>query len=81
MNVPRASSLASTMASHGTERTGSDRSEDRDVSSANLAEKAKPAPPAGPPSFPDGGLEAWMQTAGAFVLFLNSWGVVNTYGK
>ncbi|KAB8264262.1 major facilitator superfamily domain-containing protein [Aspergillus pseudonomiae] len=35
-----------------------------------------PAPP--PP--PNGGLVAWLQVVGAFFLFFNSWGVVNTFG-
>ncbi|KAL2841045.1 MFS general substrate transporter [Aspergillus pseudoustus] len=34
----------------------------------------KPAPP------PDGGLRAWLQVAGAFFLFFNSWGVINSFG-
>lgn len=28
----------------------------------------------------DGGLVAWLQVAASFVLFLNSWGMVNTFG-
>ncbi|KAJ5172685.1 hypothetical protein N7492_005278 [Penicillium capsulatum] len=33
---------------------------------------------ASPP--PNGGLVAWLQVAGAFFLFFNSWGIVNTFG-
>ncbi|PWY82720.1 MFS monocarboxylate transporter [Aspergillus eucalypticola CBS 122712] len=29
---------------------------------------------------PDGGLTAWLQVAGAFFLFFNSWGILNAYG-
>ncbi|GLB09922.1 hypothetical protein AtubIFM57258_005854 [Aspergillus tubingensis] len=29
---------------------------------------------------PNGGLQAWLQLAGSFLLFFNSWGTVNTYG-
>ncbi|GKZ32519.1 hypothetical protein AbraIFM66950_001988 [Aspergillus brasiliensis] len=29
---------------------------------------------------PNGGLQAWLQVAGSFFLFFNSWGTVNTYG-
>lgn len=29
---------------------------------------------------PDGGLVAWLQVAGSFSLFFNSWGIVNTFG-
>ena len=30
---------------------------------------------------PDGGFLAWLQVAGAFCLFFNTWGVVNMYGS
>lgn len=33
---------------------------------------------AGPP--PNGGLRAWLQVLGAFMLFFNSWGLLNTFG-
>ncbi|KAJ5569671.1 uncharacterized protein N7459_009101 [Penicillium hispanicum] len=33
-----------------------------------------------PPPPPNGGVVAWLQVAGAFFLFFNSWGVVNTFG-
>ncbi|KAF2747427.1 MFS general substrate transporter [Sporormia fimetaria CBS 119925] len=29
---------------------------------------------------PNGGLTAWLQVFGAFFLFINSWGIINTYG-
>ncbi|KAK9477060.1 major facilitator superfamily domain-containing protein [Lipomyces japonicus] len=29
---------------------------------------------------PDGGLVAWLQVSGSFILFMNSWGIVNTFG-
>ncbi|KAF2115827.1 major facilitator superfamily domain-containing protein [Lophiotrema nucula] len=32
-------------------------------------------------SIPDGGLWAWLQVLGAFFLFFNSWGVINTFGS
>lgn len=37
-------------------------------------------PPTHPP-LRDGGPIAWLQCAGAFCLFFNSWGLVNTFGK
>jgi hypothetical protein len=47
-------------------------------------------PPAGPTSSkiddndpgppPDGGFQAWLQVAGSFFLFFNSWGTVNSFG-
>ena len=33
---------------------------------------------AGPP--PNGGLKAWLQVLGAFMLFFNTWGLLNTFG-
>lgn len=36
-------------------------------------------PPVSPPQ--DGGAVAWLQCAGAFCLFFNSWGLVNTFGS
>jgi len=32
-------------------------------------------------SIPNGGLVAWLQVAGSFVLFFNTWGVINTFGS
>lgn len=29
----------------------------------------------------DGDIRAWMQCFGSFVLFFNSWGVINTFGR
>ena len=31
-------------------------------------------------TIPNGGLKAWMQVLGAFFLFFNSWGIINTFG-
>lgn len=31
-------------------------------------------------SIPNGGLKAWLQVLGAFFLFFNSWGIINTFG-
>jgi len=31
-------------------------------------------------TIPNGGLRAWMQVLGAFFLFFNSWGIINTFG-
>ena len=45
------------------------------------AEK-QPEPPAakGPGPPPNGGLTAWLQVLGAFMLFFNTWGFLNTFG-
>ncbi|KAF2500643.1 MFS general substrate transporter [Lophium mytilinum] len=32
-------------------------------------------------SIPNGGFQAWLQVAGAFFLFFNSWGILNTFGS
>ncbi|KAK4502262.1 hypothetical protein PRZ48_005687 [Zasmidium cellare] len=45
--------------------------------------KVEPPKPAGPPMPPgpvDGGLMCWLQIAGSFGLWANTWGVVNSYG-
>ncbi|KAF7157292.1 hypothetical protein CNMCM5623_001415 [Aspergillus felis] len=38
-----------------------------------------PAAPSGPPPPPNGGLMAWLQVAAGFVLFFNTWGMINTF--
>jgi MFS family permease len=35
--------------------------------------------PAGPPPPPNGGLTAWLQVAGAFMIMFNTWGLINTF--
>ena len=46
------------------------------------AAKGRRVIPSGTPSdIPDGGLVAWLQCVGSFILFFNSWGIVNTFGK
>ena len=49
--------------------------------STALADKEAARPPAvaGNP-VPNGGLQAWLQVAGAFMIFFNTWGVLNTFG-
>ncbi|KAL2812316.1 major facilitator superfamily domain-containing protein [Aspergillus granulosus] len=37
-------------------------------------------PPEGPSPPPNGGLSAWLQVAGGFMLFFNTWGMLNTFG-
>lgn len=38
----------------------------------------KPLPPS--PQRMDGGLEAWLQVLGSWLLFINTWGLTNSYG-
>jgi MFS family permease len=45
-----------------------------DTQTDGVTSETGPAPP------PDGGLVAWLHVLAAFMLFLNSWGIVNTYG-
>ncbi|OLN92796.1 Riboflavin transporter MCH5-like protein 7 [Colletotrichum chlorophyti] len=49
---------------------------------------AESQPPSGPPTtttsdpgpVPDGGLEAWLQVLGSWVILADTWGLVNTFG-
>ncbi|KAI1770472.1 MFS general substrate transporter [Hypoxylon cercidicola] len=44
-------------------------------------ESAAPAPPrTGPPPPPNGGLVAWLHVVGGFMLFFNTWGILNAFG-
>ncbi|KAL3476660.1 major facilitator superfamily domain-containing protein [Aspergillus californicus] len=53
---------------------------DRTLTPEPPAEQA-PKPPAGGPSPPpNGGLVAWLHVAGGFMLFFNTWGMLNTFG-
>jgi hypothetical protein len=51
----------------------------------NRVSQGSPAWPPGPPDSPgglppDGGLKAWLQVAAGFMLFFNTWGLLNTFG-
>ena len=35
--------------------------------------------PAEPPAPPNGGLTAWLQVAGGFMIFFNTWRLINTF--
>lgn len=49
--------------------------------STALADKEAARPPAAAGStVPNGGLQAWLQVAGAFMIFFNTWGILNTFG-
>ncbi|KAJ5727368.1 hypothetical protein N7493_005188 [Penicillium malachiteum] len=43
-------------------------------------EENTPIPPAAPGPPPDGGTVAWLQVAAGFMLFFNTWGMINTFG-
>lgn len=51
---------------------------DKEISSRPTS-KLEAVKPAGPPPPPDGGLTAWLQDAGAFMIFFNTWGLINTF--
>lgn len=64
-----------------TETLASDTNENRN--GHGEATKAEPPKPAGPPMPPgpvDGGLICWLQVAGSFGLWANTWGIVSSYG-
>lgn len=49
--------------------------------STALADKEAARPAAGHDSpVPNGGLQAWLQVVGAFMIFFNTWGILNTFG-
>ena len=60
--------------------------DEHDVEKANteapLPESHQPAEPtpAAPSPPPNGGATAWLQIAGGFMLFFNTWGLLNTFG-
>ena len=65
----------STVPSHVDSEAQSDIEEKQDVQK----------PPPGPPAnwlgdIPDGGLQAWIQVLCGWVLFFNTWGILNTFG-
>lgn len=41
---------------------------------------AQPPAPSAASTPPDGGLKAWLQVLGSFILFFNTWGIVNSFG-
>ncbi|KAI1372333.1 MFS general substrate transporter [Hypoxylon crocopeplum] len=54
-----------------------DRTED--VKAAETTTTPTPAPPK-TAEVPDGGLDAWLQVLGAFVIMVATWGLVNSFG-
>lgn len=60
--------------------SGHEAQEPRDASpSSGEKADAAPAPPpqnAGPSPPPNGGLAAWLQVLGGFMLFFNTWGIL-----
>ncbi|CEJ93682.1 Putative Monocarboxylate permease homologue, mch4 [[Torrubiella] hemipterigena] len=52
---------------------------DRAAPAASTSAAGAGAGAAGPPPPPDGGLVAWLQVAAGFLLFFNTWGMINTF--
>ncbi|KAK5999154.1 MFS-type transporter dbaD [Cladobotryum mycophilum] len=61
----------------GFSKAGSDTSKSEEQRPSELDDPSL-APPVSLP--PNGGFAAWLQVLGAFLLFFNSWGVINTFG-
>lgn len=75
VNQPEADVMALRVA-HGEQDkwVGSNNSEESNFANGtNIAQNAKPSPP------PNGGVTAWLQVAAAFMIFLNTWGIINTF--
>ncbi|EAS31604.3 uncharacterized protein CIMG_07083 [Coccidioides immitis RS] len=45
-----------------------------------VEQTSKVLPPGGPSPPPNGGLSAWLHVAGSFMLYFNSWGILNAFG-
>ncbi|KAH6887048.1 monocarboxylate permease [Thelonectria olida] len=46
---------------------------------SHLDKLTRPLPTNGPPAPPNGGLVAWLQVAGGFILFFNTWGMISAF--
>lgn len=87
--LPSSHSSQSTLNAHSTNMASddqeknvgeSDRSAPLDNTSDEVTKDAEPAKPTGPPPPPNGGLVAWLHVLGGFMLFFNTWGILNTFG-
>ncbi|KAK7202415.1 MFS general substrate transporter [Myxozyma melibiosi] len=59
------------------QRTTTESTLQTEKAAAITFQEALPAPDE---HAPNGGLTAWLQVSGSFVLFMNSWGTINSYG-
>ena len=55
-------------------------SEPAGLKAANEKQEVEAPKPAGPPPPPNGGTAAWLQTVGGFMMFFNTWGLINSFG-
>ncbi|KID95136.1 Major facilitator superfamily domain, general substrate transporter, partial [Metarhizium majus ARSEF 297] len=56
-----------------------------DISGDDEEKTLPPSPPPMPPAdpaadIPNGGVQAWLHVLGAFMLYFNTWGILNTFG-
>ncbi|KAI0114745.1 MFS general substrate transporter [Daldinia grandis] len=64
-----------------THHTRMSDSEDVTISNTSFARSAPVEPQvAGPPPPPNGGVLAWLHVVGGFMLFFNTWGILNAFG-
>ncbi|KAK2753734.1 hypothetical protein FQN55_000097 [Onygenales sp. PD_40] len=56
-----------------------DNNGDKTLTTGSAEKTSDKAVSAHPPP-PNGGFKAWLQVLGAFFLFFNSWGIINTFG-
>ncbi|KAF2162590.1 hypothetical protein M409DRAFT_69147 [Zasmidium cellare ATCC 36951] len=54
--------------------------EDEISSPTTNAVEEKPVSPLVEPQCPDGGLQAWLQVLGSWMMIFNTWGILNTFG-
>lgn len=50
--------------------------ERQDVDAPSAPDEEKQKPPAGPSPPPNGGMVAWLQVLGGWMLFFNTWGIL-----
>jgi hypothetical protein len=62
------------------EKSIGEESETRHPQSSGEAEPEVSNAPPSPGPIPNGGLQAWLQVLGAWILFFNTWGVLNEFG-
>lgn len=65
--------------SHDDDEVHKHHKDDVEASSKEQSQLQSQLPPASPPQM-DTGTVAWLQVVASFMLFFNSWGLVNTYG-
>ncbi|KAK3203221.1 hypothetical protein GRF29_112g563471 [Pseudopithomyces chartarum] len=65
--------------------TDQDQAVGEEQANENVGEKLEPSKSRpsinNAAAIPNGGLTAWLQVLGAFFLFFNSWGIINTFGS